>query len=62
MSCPFKQTDLMRQCAYCAVSDAKVDRVLICDVDYNYCPDYLKSKQTKAQHMRRAIKREVAKV
>lgn len=43
MSCPCKQADNMRQCDFCAVTGAKVGGVLICDVDYDYCPDYLKS-------------------
>lgn len=62
MSCPCKKTDLMRQCEYCTVSGSKVGGVLICDVDYDYCPDYLKTKQQKARRQRGAIKREVAKV
>lgn len=51
MSCPCKQSDDMRQCDFCTETGAKVVGVLICDVDYNFCPDYLKSRANKPKRL-----------
>ncbi len=62
MSCPCKQTDNMRQCDYCTVTGAKVGGVLICDVDYDYCPDYLNSRLYKRKRLvESALKKEQAR-
>ncbi len=57
MSCPCKHIDEMRQCEYCTASDAKVGGVLMCDLDFNYCPDYLKTIQETPQRLSGVVKK-----